>query len=105
MDGIRTRRLCSGEYQIDVEVGLRRCRSRETDREISVTHMRRVLIWVREHGDSADPHRSGCPEHSPRDLASVGDQELPHIRKTPKPRRPSTTLLWAADNDRPSTVS
>ena len=77
---------------------------------ISLAHERRLGICVAVNGDGRNTHLMGGSEYTSRDLATVGDQNASdgghghYIRKTPKPRRPCTGLLWATDSDMPSTV-
>jgi hypothetical protein len=102
-----------GQQRPGVQVGVGRGRAGQPDRLVGVPDERQAFIGVREHRDRGQVHGPGGAHDPGRDLAPVGDQQLaqrrvrrhvgPHIRKTPKPRRPATGPECTADSAMPST--
>src|SRR5205085_5132372 len=72
-------------------------------------HERRIGVAVGIDGNRADPHSVGGAHDTPRDLATVGDQQpangfYRYIRHVPNSLVPDTTLLWQADSAMPRIV-
>ncbi len=82
----------------------------QADGLIGLLDEQRVGIGVGVHDSGPDAQLARRAQHPAGDLATVGDENLLHrggrsyMRKTPKPRRPSMTLLWTADSVMPRTV-
>ena len=107
VDGVRAGRFRRRDDEVTAQVRVGRRGAGQPDRLVGQPDVRcaRVRVGVDGHGVQAQGVRGA---HDPDgDLPPVGDQQTAHadhIRKTPKPRRPATTLEWTADRARPSTV-
>ncbi|SKS03721.1 Uncharacterised protein [Mycobacteroides abscessus subsp. abscessus] len=79
----------SGDDPVDVEVGLSGRRAGKVHGLVGVGDVPRVGVGVGIDRDGGDAEIAASAEHPPRDLATVGDQDLAdlghrhHIRNTP----------------------
>ena len=98
MHGVGPGTLGGVDDRVGPQVRLGRRGTAERHGDVGVAHERLVGVGIRVHGDGGDTEVAARPHDAAGDLAPVGDQQpandasfvIDYIRKTPKPRRPST---------------
>ena len=118
MDRIGTGAAGGVDDGVDTQVGVAGRGSRQAHRLVGHGHGPRVLVGIGEHRDGRDAelargsHRHGARSRRGWRRGGCGSGGLGcrqwsparHIRNTPKPRRPRTSLECSAESARPSTV-
>ena len=107
MDGVGAGGAGRRDDEVAAQIGSGGRRAGQPDGLVGQLDVRRPRVGVGVDGDRGQAERVRGPYDADGDLAAVGDQEPvhgPHIRKTPKPRRPATEPECTADSASPSTV-
>ena len=102
MNGVGARDGGGREDVRDVEVALTRGRGADAHAFVGEAHMHRRLVGGAVHGHRADAHLLAGAMHPQRDFATVGDQDLLHLRRRgPIPRAPGARRIRRACRLRP----
>ncbi len=76
MHGVGTAVADRIEDRLGVQIALRGGLPAERVRLVGESHVERVAVELRVHGDGSDAELASGPDDTDRDLASVGDQDL-----------------------------
>ena len=74
MNRLRTGFFCDIQNHIATQIRIGRARAADRPRFIGQTHMLRILVRLRIHGDGVDAQAPAGADHAAGDLATIGNQ-------------------------------
>ncbi len=85
MDRIRSRPPSDADQFVRVEICLGRCPPTESERLVGETYVERLTVLVRVDADATEARVLAGPYDTDRDLATIGDEDLAHVRLLLRP--------------------